>query len=118
MGMHLAVAGIDHQPLHVRLVNDLLKQSLPNTPVTPAAESPMGVLPVAITGRKVAPGCAGTQNPENGIKETAIVVCDAAPLAALPGKVSLKEPPSGIRIGRAVLRFQSLIFPGSSEAYI
>ena len=96
MGMHLAVAGIDHQPLHVRLVNDLLKQSLPNTPVTPATEPPMGILPVAITGRKIAPRCAGTQNPEDGINEASIVLRDASPLPALPRKMRFKEPPGGI----------------------
>ena len=96
MGMNLAVAGIDHQPLHVRLVNDLLKQSLPNTPITPAAEPPMGVLPVAITDRKITPRCAGTQNPEDGVNEAAIVLRDAAPLPTLPRKMRFKEPPGCI----------------------
>lgn len=94
--MHLAVAGIDHQPLHVRLVNELLKQSLPNTPITPAAEPPMGVLPVAVACRKITPRCAGTQNPEDGVYEAAIVLRDASPLSALSRKMRLKEPPSGI----------------------
>ena len=97
MGMYLAVAGIDHQPLHVRLVDELLKQSLPHTPITPAAEPPMGVLPVAVAGRKIAPGCAGAQYPEDGVKEAAIVLRDASPLPALPGKMRFKEPPGGIR---------------------
>jgi len=97
MGMYLAVAGIDHQPFHVRLIDDLLKQSLPNAPITPPAEPPMGVLPVAVACRKITPRRAGTQNPEDCVNETAIVLRDASPLPALPGKMRFKEPPGGIR---------------------
>jgi hypothetical protein len=96
MGMYLAVAGIDHQPFHVRRVNELLKQSLPHAPITPAAEPPMGVLPVAVACRKITPGRAGAQNPEDGVNETAIVLRDASPLAALSEKMRLKEAPSSI----------------------
>ena len=97
MGMHLAVAGIDHQPFHVRFVNELLKQSLPNTPITPAAEPPVGVFPVAVAGRKVSPGRARAQNPEDGVNEAAIVLRNASPLPALPREMQFKEPPGGIR---------------------
>lgn len=97
MGMHLAVAGIDHQPFHVRLVNELLEQSFPNAAVAPSAEPPMRVLPVTVVCRKIAPGRAGAQNPEDGVKKTAIVVRNASPLPALPRKMRLKKPPSSIR---------------------
>lgn len=96
MGMHLAVAGIDHQPFHVRLVDELLKQSLPDAAVAPPAKPAMRVLPVTIACRKIAPGRARAQNPEDGIKKTAIVVRDASPLSAAPGKMRLKKPPGGI----------------------
>jgi len=82
--MHFAVTGIDHQPFHVRLVDELLKQSLPDAAVAPPAESSMRVLPVPVACRKIAPRGARAQNPENSIKETAIVVRDATPLSALP----------------------------------
>ncbi len=97
MGMYLAVAGVDHQPFHVRLVNELLKQLLPNALVAPPAEPPMRVLPVTVACRKITPGRTGAQNPEDGIKKAAIVARDASPLPALPGKMRLKKPPGSIR---------------------
>lgn len=96
MRVYLAMTGVDHQPLHIRFVNKLLKQSLPYTPITPAAEPPVGVLPVAVAGREIAPWRASSQNPEDGVKKTAVVLGDAAPLPALPGKMWLKELPGGI----------------------
>ena len=95
--MHLAVAGINHQPFHVRFINQLLKQPLPNALITPPAEPPMGVLPIAVACWQISPRRAGTQNPENGVKETTIVVRDTSPLAALPGQMWLKDLPSSIR---------------------
>ena len=95
--MHLAVAGIDHQPFHIWLVNELLKQSLPHAPITPPAESSMRVLPVAVAGGKITPRGAGAQNPEDGVYKAAIVLRDASPLAALSRKMLFKETPGGIR---------------------
>jgi hypothetical protein len=46
--MNLAVAGIDHQPFEVGDFDEPFQQRLPNSTVTPAAESPMGVLPVTV----------------------------------------------------------------------
>ena len=96
MRVHLAMAGVDHQPFQVRLVNELLKQSLPNTPITPPAESPMRVLPVAVAFWKITPRRAASQNPEDGVDEAAIVVRNAAPLSTLPRKMRLKAPPDSI----------------------
>lgn len=96
MGMHLAVAGIDHQPFHVRFVDELLKQPLPDTAVAPPAEPPVRVLPVTVAGRKIAPGCTRAQNPEDSVEKTAIVVRDVAPLPALLWKMRLQKPPSSI----------------------
>jgi len=97
MRMHFAVAGIDHQPLHVRFVDELLKQSLPDAAVAPPAKPPVRVLPVAVARRKIAPGCARAQNPENRVQKPTVVVGNASPLPALPGQMRLKALPGRIR---------------------
>ena len=97
MGMHLAMAGINHQPFHIWLINDLLKQSFPNTSITPAAEPPMSILPVTVACRKITPRRSSTQNPEDSVKKASIVMCDASPLAAFPEKKRLKDLPGSIR---------------------
>lgn len=38
----------------------------------------MGVFPIAVIGRQVAPRRAGAQNPENGIDKQAVITCFAA----------------------------------------
>lgn len=91
MGMHLAVAGIDHQPFHVRFVDELLKQPLPDTAVAPPAEPPVRVLPVTVAGRKIAPGCTRAQNPEDSVEKTAIVVRDTPPIAHFAQEDAVQE---------------------------
>jgi hypothetical protein len=48
MRMNLAVTGIDHEPFVIRIEHELLQQPFPNTPITPAAKAPMGVLPAPV----------------------------------------------------------------------
>lgn len=76
--------------------DELLEQPGPGAAVAPPAEPPMRVLPVAVAGRKIAPGCPRPQGPEDSVEKTAIVVRDAAPLPALPWKMRLQKPPSSI----------------------
>ena len=55
MGMNLDVAGVDHQPLKVRIVNDRIQQLFPDASVPPPAKAAMGVLPVPVIRRQVPP---------------------------------------------------------------
>jgi len=62
--MRFTMAGINHQPLIVRLNHERLKELFLNTPVTPTAKSPMGTFPVSKVGRHAAPWRSRSQYPE------------------------------------------------------
>jgi hypothetical protein len=83
--MYLNVTCVDHQPLEVRLVDQLLEQRFPYPLVAPATETPMGVLPVAVVGRQVAPRRARAEDPKDSIDEFAIIMPYAAPRAFATG---------------------------------
>ena len=85
MLVRLDVAGVHHEPLHVRFVDANLQETFPHPLVAPTAESPVGVLPSAVFGRKVPPGRSRPENPANGVDEAPVVFGDTAPLAALAG---------------------------------
>ena len=55
MGVHVAMARINHQPLIVRLNHEHLKEFFPNAPVTPTAKPAMGIFPVSKVRRQIAP---------------------------------------------------------------
>ena len=46
------MGGVNHQPLEVRIVDDLVQQVSPDAPVPPATEAAMGVLPIPVVGRR------------------------------------------------------------------
>ena len=85
--MNLDMAGVDHQPFKVRLVDQLLQQLFPDALVTPAAETTMGVFPVPVIWRKIPPRRAGAKNPENRIQKSTVVLSNTSPLTSLPGKM-------------------------------
>ena len=55
MGVHVAMARINHQPLIVRLNHEHLKEFFPNAPVTPTAKPAMGIFPISKVRRQIAP---------------------------------------------------------------
>jgi len=79
MRMNLAVAGINHQPLIVRLVNQNIQEFLPYPLVPPPDKAAVGVAPSAIIRRKVTPRGSGPQYPENRVDKLAIVLGHPAP---------------------------------------
>jgi hypothetical protein len=96
MRTHLGVAGIDHQPLIVRLIDGHLQQRFPQVFIAPAAKAPMDVFSATIVGRQVTPGSAGTQYPEDGVDEALIVLGDTVPGTLASGQVRFEQNPGAI----------------------
>jgi len=79
MRMNLAMAGVDHEPFVIRLDNELFQQRLPNALIAPAAEAPVGVFPTPVGSGQIPPWRARAKNPEHGIDELAVILCDPTP---------------------------------------
>jgi hypothetical protein len=97
MRMHFDMACIYHQPFKVRFINKDFKKFLPYSPVSPSAESPMGILPVAVVGREISPRCTCPQDPENSVDELPVVSGIASPGALATGKMIFQKFPGMIR---------------------
>ena len=97
MGMNLAVAGINHQPFMIRVVNETIEQGFPQPFVSPATKASMRIFPIAVDLGQVPPGCASPQNPEDAIDEASVVMGNPAPLACLAGQMRLQKCPEVIR---------------------
>lgn len=82
MGVNFDVAGVDHQPLVIWVFDEQFEQCLPLTSVAPTTEPAVSVFPVTVVGWQIAPGCAGAQNPEDGIDKSPIITGYAAPSAS------------------------------------
>jgi len=85
MLMRLAMCRINHQPLHVCFIDELLKQFFPHPLVLPAAQAPVGVGATCVFCGQVAPGGAGAKNPQQRVNEAAIVLDNTAPAAGASG---------------------------------
>jgi hypothetical protein len=94
--MNFAVTGIDHQPLEVRIVDEAFQQCLPNTLVAPTTESPMSVLPVAISWWQITPRRPGSQNPNDCIDESPIVPGYTTPLPHLARQMGFEQGPMSV----------------------
>ena len=94
MRVHFDMTRVYHQPLKVRFINKDFKEFLPHPPVSPSAESPVCILPVAVVGRKIAPPCACPQNPKNSVDELPIVSGIASPCAFAAGEMIFQKLPS------------------------
>jgi hypothetical protein len=73
MWMHFAMAGVNHQPLVIRLVDKQIQQLLPYATVTPTAETALRVLPIAKVRRQVSPWRARAHNPKYRIDKQSVV---------------------------------------------
>ena len=83
MWVDFDVAGVDHEPLEIRLVDEFSQEVLPESLVAPAAETAVGVFPIPVVRWQIAPRSPRSQNPEDGVKEEAIVFGSSSPLAFL-----------------------------------
>lgn len=93
MGMNLDMGGIHHQPFHIFFSRQDEHQLRPDAFVAPTDETAVGVAPATVIGRKIPPGCAGAQYPENGIDELPVIHCLAAPAAFASGQVVFNQVP-------------------------
>ena len=84
------MAGVDHQPLIVRLVDQGLEQFFPQPFIPPAAKPPLHILPIAQIRRQIPPRRTGPQNPEHSVDEQPVVLGDPAPDALTPRQVRLQ----------------------------
>ena len=101
--MGFDVACIDHKPFKIRIIDQLFQKLFPYPFIAPAAEAAMGIFPISIIRRQVAPGRPSAQYPENSVEEPAIVSGDTAPLTGLSWKMSREQFPGMIAQIMAVI---------------
>ena len=97
MGVNLAVAGVDHEPFKIRVVNQNFQQSFPHTIVAPADKATMRIAPAAEIWRQVTPWRTCPHNPKDRIYKQAVILGNAAPTPFAPRQVWLKFFPNSIR---------------------
>ena len=83
MRMHFDMAGIDHQPFIIRLVNQDFQKFFPNTFSAPTDEPLMNAAPLPVIGRQVPLGRFGSQHPKHRIDKSAVILSDSSPLTTL-----------------------------------
>ena len=98
------VRGVDHEPLHVRLVDAHFQQPFPNSRIAPTDEAAVRIAPAAVFRRQVAPGSASPCDPEDGVDEFSVVFGDSAPTSRSSGQERLDFCPHFVRKVVAVER--------------
>ena len=91
--MNLAVAGINHQPLKIRLVYRRRKNFFPDSFIAPSQKTPVYIAPVSIVRWQVTPWRSCTENPENCIYKQTVIFCYSTPAALLSRKQGFKPVP-------------------------
>jgi hypothetical protein len=84
MGMNLDMAGINHQPFAIRFFYQTFLKTSPDALIAPTTKAAMGVLPVPVFRRQVAPRRPCAQNPENSVDKQSVITSDTTPLTFLP----------------------------------
>ncbi len=95
--MGLDVAGVNHQPLEIRVIQHRFQQPGPLAPVPPAAEAAMGVLPVPVIRRQVTPRRPSPQYPTHRVHKQSIVPGRATPFACSSRQQRLQAFPYLVR---------------------
>ena len=98
------MACIYHLPFKVWFINKDFKEFFPYSSISPAAESPVGILPVAVIGRKISPRCTCPQNPENSVDELPIISGITSPGAFATGKMIFQKFPRFVIDVMSVIR--------------
>ena len=95
--MGLDVAGVNHQPLEIRVIHHGFQQPGPLAPVPPAAEAAMGVLPVPVVRGQVTPRRPSPQYPTHRVHKQSIVPGRATPFACSSRQQRLQTFPNPVR---------------------
>ncbi len=94
--MDFDVAGVDHEPFVVGLVDQFFQQRLPDALVAPANETAVRIAPPAIVGRQIPPGCARAQDPKHRVNKLSIVLRPASPNPFASRQVRFEEFPGSL----------------------
>ena len=105
IGVEFGVAGVNHQPLEVRFINDGIEKVFPHSAISPAAEATMGVFPVSQVWWQVPPepapylirGCPSAQVPKHRVQEQPLVPGGPSFFPWTTRQVGLKKFPNLIR---------------------
>src|SRR5262245_23326616 len=92
--------GVEDQHVQVGVAQGR-QDRVPAARLGPAVEPPPLAVAVAEALGQVGPGGAGTGDPQDGVEEAAVVLCDAPVLAVLAGQQVLDAVPVGVRNGVA-----------------
>ena len=85
------MAGVDHQPFIIRLINQNFQEFFPNTFSTPTDKPLMNTAPLPVIGRQVTPGRSSSQNPKYCVDKATVILSNPAPLASLSGQMRFKQ---------------------------
>lgn len=87
------MAGVDHQPLEIRLINQGFQQFLPDALVAPTAETALHRVPTPIIRRQVPPWRTRTQYPEYPVDKLPGISRIPAPRPLVPNGVWFNQRP-------------------------
>src|SRR6516162_8123576 len=99
---------VNHRIFVVRVGGQVLEEALPHSFIGPAAEPPVGVLPVAKPFRQIAPRNSGTVAVEHRFDESAIVVGGDADITGFAGQPVLDSLP--LVIAKCISVHRSALF--------
>src|SRR6201998_2418797 len=104
---------VNHRIFVVGVGGQVLEEALPHPFFGPAAEPPVGVLPVAKPLRQVAPGSSGAVAVEHRFDESAIVVGGDAYITGFAGQQVLDSLP--LVIAKCISVHRSAVFQADSS---
>lgn len=93
MRVNLAMAGVDHQPFVIRLVNQNVQQGFPYALVPPADKPAVRIAPIPQIRRQIPPRRARADDPEHGVDEQTVVFRHASPYTFPPRQMRLQYLP-------------------------
>jgi hypothetical protein len=89
--------GVEDQVFEVRVDAQRGEKTLPNAFLSPPAETPEDAVPFAELFGQVAPGCAGTNQPQHSVDEQTIVFAVAASVTGFAWNKRLDVLPLPVR---------------------
>src|SRR3954471_411670 len=104
-------SGVHHGVFHVRLIRGGIEKPLENVGFYPIAIPLEDGVPMAEHGRQVAPGAAGSRDPQHRLDEAAVIRAAAAGVRRLPQAMRLHLRPLGVSQHKSVHRGLKARYP-------